>query len=571
MTHPRRALFALLVLSLTASSAFGFTTDQREKRAELDQFMSELARIDSFGLQEAEAHAAVATMSDENVTALHQGLDRFGPWQELPVIAAGLDQNRRAFERERLARELSESGLPFDEARRLENFRSDFLFFIDQLSLFASLLPDEHQRDLSRVRSGIERMPPEAVAVLEQEFLSRHLELQLALTGQGFEKHSHGEGLHAGSGIPSLQHIPSCDDDCGIDVVCWVDAVACYISAVGHVAGHAAALASDIATFVGTFFTTTIPNLVSDIAKIATDVSNFFVGVFNDVASFVTTQFNAIVNLLPTSVNDVLAHLGIDWNNVNWNTIAGAIPTITPPCPQEAVEVAANICDRGGDALTGLLFDLAPSDGVSWAFKVAVAVVHYPLSYLCQCNDIAAAIAFADAQEAHRALTAQHLDLKLSTRATQVSVDALTVSLADLDGDVAKVEAKIDAIESTVDKTESTTDRMHVKVDDLTLGNLDQQEFLSDFDTLMKRIHIENNALQNKPDAISLFQLPSVFGGMLETVATVVADTIQMHVAAGQFTFQASRFLQQGDALSAVGDFVGAFEAYRQAYSEAVK
>lgn len=567
MTHPRRSLFMLLVLSLTASSAFGFITDQSERRTELDQFMSELARVDLFGLQEVEAQAAVATLSDEEVTALHQGLARFGQWQDLPVIAARLDENRRAFERERLARELSESGLAPDEARRLENFRSDFLFFIDQLSLFAPMLPDEHQEELTRLRSGLERMPLKAVAALEQEFLSRHLELQLALAGQGFEKHHHG----AGSGVLSPQHTPSCDDDCGIDVGCWVDAVGCFISAVGHVAGHAAALAADIATFVGTFFTTTIPNLVSDIAKIATDVPKFFVGVFDSIANFVTNQFNAIVNLLPTSVNDVLAYLGIDWNNVNWNTIAGSIPTITPPCPQAAVDVAANICDRGGDALTGLLFDLAPGDGVSWAFKLGVAVVHYPLSYLCQCNDIAEAIKFADAQDTHRALTAKQLDLKLSTRATQVSVDALSSSLADLDGDVVMVEAKIDAIESTVDTTEATTDRMHVKVDDLTQGNLDQQDFLSDFDTLMKRIHIENNALQNKPDAISLFQLPSAFGGMLETVAMVVADTIQMHVAAGEFTFQASKFLQKGDALRAAGDFAGAFEAYRQAYSEAVK
>ena len=51
----------------------------------------------------------------------------------------------------------------------------------------------------------------------------------------------------------------------------------------------------------------------------------------------------------------------------------------------------------------------------------------------------------------------------------------------------------------------------------------------------------------------------------------IVADTIRMHLAAAQNIFGAERELQRGDALRLAGDFVKAYEAYRSAYTEAIK
>ena len=89
------------------------------------------------------------------------------------------------------------------------------------------------------------------------------------------------------------------------------------------------------------------------------------------------------------------------------------------------------------------------SESVLIGFKTGVALVHYPLAYLCQCRDIQEALDFAEAEKVHRDLTGQRLNLQLSTRASQASVDVLRASVAALDSDVAKVEAKLDTLGAT--------------------------------------------------------------------------------------------------------------------------
>jgi cell division protein FtsB len=567
MKHPGNLVLSIFLLLLAAMPAIADVTSSAEEsaRCELNDFVGRLGTVPDFSVDAASAKDAIDSMSGPEIEAVYAGLQSLGRWQELPVVMASLSEAQSEYRLDVVSR-ISETAMAptVENARALadEYFRNDMLFLVDQLAAFGPVMGSDFASRAEHVRSRIAEMPAEALPTLRQEWQTRATSWE-ALIVTSPAKTLAQESLSRIGGI-EFHGCGSCCGDVVTCVGCWIDLVGCLLNEVGNLANQVATYVSQIATFVNDFFTVTLPGLVSKITELPGKVASFFTKVFNDIANFVTEQFNQLIAMLPDSVNEVLAFIGVNWDNVNWNTIASSIPTIAPPCPEAAVEIAAEVCDRGGDALTQLLFDVAPDDGLSFAFKLGAGLIHYPLAYLCQCNDIKEAIEYADAQAAHRELTETRLDLQLSTRATQASVNALSSSLVDLDSDVAKVEAKLDTLEVTADRIED-------KIDDLTSGNSDQQDYLADFSKLMYRINIEENLLKIKPDVISLFQLSSAFGGRLETVAFIVADTIKMNLDANQATFGAERELQRGDALRSVGDFVRAYEAYRSAYSEAVK
>ena len=571
-------LFTAMLAVASFASANSVPADPIEAfRGELTTFAADLEAFPELKEQGALLRETIASMPPEEIEAMEVTLENMPQWRELPVMLASLAQAEEDLQRMRIARLIGDSGFERPTAEReLEYFREDFIFLLDRIAIFAPMLDEHRVERLAHLREKIASAPAEALPGLRDEFtqhaagLSHRIESGL----QTDVSAALPSLLTPGAGFVGAQgHCDDCCDDVITCPGCWIDWVGCLLDDV-------ASYANSIANFFTNFFTNTIPNLINDIVALPGKVLEKLTSVFNSIANFVTDKLNALLALIPDSLDDVLAYLGIDWNNINWATIAGSIPTIGPPCSQiqQAVDIAADVCDRGGDALSGLLFELMPDDGLSFAFKAGVAVIHLPLTFLCQCADIQEAIAYADDQAAHRLLTSTNLDLKLSTRATQSSVNALSLSLLDLDNDVAKVEGKLDVIQNTVDRietvidrTEATSDRMHTKVDALTAGNSGQQEWLGDFRTLMTRLNIEQNLLQQKPNAISLFQLPTAFDGLLDTVALIAADTIQLNLDASQAIFGAERELQRGDQLRLAGDFAKAYEAYRSAYFEAVK
>jgi hypothetical protein len=568
--------FTAILTAASLASANTMPADPIEIfRGELTSFAADLEAFPELKEQGVLLRETIASMPPEQIEAMEASLQNLPRWRDLPVMLASLSRAEEDLQRMRIARLIGDSGFERPPAEReLEYFREDFIFLLDRLAVFAPMLGEDRVHAIAELRGFVGSMSHETLAEFRNEFNKQAEQIVTDLdTLLGSQV--------AASGLPSLLDpgagfvTPNagCDTDCGIDLVCWGKAVVCLLDEVAR-------LANSIANFFTDFFNNTIPNLIADIAALPGKVLEKLTAVFNSIANFVTDKLNALIALIPDSLDDVLAYLGINWNNIDWATIAGSIPTIGPPCSQiqQAVDIAADVCDRGGDAISGLLFELMPDDGLSFAFKAGVAIIHLPLTFLCQCADIQDAIAYADDQAKHRELTSKRLDLKLSTRATQSSVNALSLSLLDLDNDVAKVEGKLDVIQNTVDRietvvdrTEATSDRMHTKVDALTAGNSGQQEWLGDFRTMMTRLNIERNLLQQKPNAISLFQLPAAFDGLLDTVAMIAADTIQMNLDASQTIFGAERELQRGDQLRLAGDFAKAYEAYRSAYFEAVK
>ncbi len=86
---------------------------------------------------------------------------------------------------------------------------------------------------------------------------------------------------------------------------------------------------------------------------------------------------------------------------------------------------------------------------------------------------------------------------------------------------------------------------------------------------LILRTQIEANlADEGGNHFVGLYITPSANGGYLELVRSIVVDTIAK--LAGKHTADANKWLAQGDAQKAAGNFKEAYEAYRKAYLAAV-
>jgi len=128
-----------------------------------------------------------------------------------------------------------------------------------------------------------------------------------------------------------------------------------------------------------------------------------------------------------------------------------------------------------------------------------------------------------------------HLDVHVSSRASQASVDGLDASLKFVGSNVA---ALIDA--HKVPGGESAS-------------------------ALMLRVQIER-ALADNRSTMPVFYLPELFGGLLETVRKIVEQDIVQHEAAGIMVPQAWELLSNGDAARTGGEYRKSFTLYRAAY-----
>ncbi len=142
-----------------------------------------------------------------------------------------------------------------------------------------------------------------------------------------------------------------------------------------------------------------------------------------------------------------------------------------------------------------------------------------------------------------------NLNTRISSAASQASVDALAVSLGN-------VATPLDAAVSTR-ATQASMD---------TLTSLAGNQA-----TTALRLQVELQ-LSDNTRQLSMFYLPEAMGGKLGFVRSVVADTIATNEAASLYSGTlAGEKLQAGDAAAATNDFRDAFDNYRQAYQEVVK
>ena len=142
------------------------------------------------------------------------------------------------------------------------------------------------------------------------------------------------------------------------------------------------------------------------------------------------------------------------------------------------------------------------------------------------------------------ALVNTRLDVAVSTRASQVSLDSLTTfvnSRLDVAVSTRASQTSVDALAATVDEQGALALRMQIEAD---LAEPDSHH-------------------------VALFQLPAAQDGYLELTREIVVDTIARMQAAGQSVGNAARHLASGDAAADAGSYKRAYDWYANAYRAA--
>jgi hypothetical protein len=252
---------------------------------------------------------------------------------------------------------------------------------------------------------------------------------------------------------------------------------------------------------------------------------------------------------------------------------------------QTDVEIAADVV-----LAADFVLEVVPTDTVAVLVRIAaVAVWAVPKGVLRgfeHLYNIAGACDDAD----HQALVTQNLNVEVSTRATQVSVDTLIANLSTLSTlvnsrldvtvssrasqtSVNTLLANVNTLQNsvTVFHNEFTAnavvvnnklDAANTKLDDLAI-------VVSDQGALNLRMHIEDDLSDPGNQPLALFGVPEANGGFLNLTRSIVADTIAKMQATGQGVGNAPAFLASGDAARAANDFKGAYREYGKAYRAA--
>jgi hypothetical protein len=162
-----------------------------------------------------------------------------------------------------------------------------------------------------------------------------------------------------------------------------------------------------------------------------------------------------------------------------------------------------------------------------------------------------------------------NLDAKVSTRATQSSLDSLNTYVnTNLDAKVSTraTQASLTAFNNEFTANAATVntklDTINTKLDNLTITVGDQGK-------LDLRLKIEEDLSQPGAHPIALFEIPASAGGYLDLTRDIVADTIAKMQAAGQSVGNARSFLSAGDTAAAAHDYKTAYSDYGKAYRAA--
>jgi hypothetical protein len=149
-------------------------------------------------------------------------------------------------------------------------------------------------------------------------------------------------------------------------------------------------------------------------------------------------------------------------------------------------------------------------------------------------------------------LVNSRLDVAVSTRATQASLNAFHNEFTT---NATTVNTKLDGITSSVATANSKLDSLAITV--------------GDQGALALRLQIEADLSEPGNHPVALFEVPASGGGYLDLTRSIVADTIAKMQAAGQGVGNAQAFLAAGDAARAAQDYKGAYADYGKAYRAA--
>jgi hypothetical protein len=145
--------------------------------------------------------------------------------------------------------------------------------------------------------------------------------------------------------------------------------------------------------------------------------------------------------------------------------------------------------------------------------------------------------------------------VKVSSRATQTSLDSLTVIVQNA---VTSISNSFTNVLNAIANVQTSVNTANTNILTLTAN-------VAANNSLNIRLHIEADLASPGNHPVALFELPAAQGGYLELDRSIVADVIQKTGASGQSTGNAQAFLASGDELRAAGKFKEAYAAYGKA------
>jgi hypothetical protein len=468
---------------------------------------------------------------------------------------------------------------PGDEARD-EAFRAEMLVLVERYRAFAPLVDDPaFDEALDRLEARIAAFPAEGLPVLEAGFRRQAPAWREQLAG--------GAPPPQAATTAEKLIFGACDGDCGLlDFDCLEEEISCDFNLVTDEISRLGGL---IDSAVNGFFGD-IADVYEDLGALPGQIEGFFTGLVSDLENQLTATLSSlsgeIADLLGvSSPADALSLLGLDGLDASFfEDLAESVPTLDLPCPDMDTEIpgigtvgsarAEYACARGIDWVAGMIYDVVPDDVLDLPVKIPATFVYYPINYFCLCMEAQSALSFHGAQDDHRAHVATHLDARLGTRATGLSVDALQLTLETLPPEIAALAGSVGGTQDGVDDLDADVARVEGKVDarladaaSIDASQDEQLDLMEAFQEMELRLDVEEALLADPSRPIGALQLPADLDGYLDTVREVVVDAIAMSTVAGGSTQQAEKELSRGDAARGATEWEDAFDHYRKAYA----
>ena len=637
-----RSIFLSLLLFTAIGASAGVTqtpaaTAPECARNELLRFTDELARVPGMETAAADARRSIAESPVEVLVPLYATLQEVQGWDQIPAVMSNVAERTEALQTARVKRAIDQAvNGRMDNA---EAERADLLLFVTMLRSFEPIAPDLRGH-LDLLQNTIEMAPAGQMSEIRRIVAAQTENFQAEV------RSLHDPALRTLRPVVtshSCGHI--CEDDpFGIcDAICngvvsafnatkaalestisflrsQVDSLTAtlnsWIAQFNSLVSQVQGFVNQIAQFVTDAFNAAA-NMFNQLATVVSNLDSTFENLWNRISTSVTGFFNELIALVPVTPEAAFALVTqIDITNTAWvDALLARFPVLEAPCPAFGTDagplgivgtLAAAQKSDGIAKLTKAFYDVAPSDVPGLKAKLAVAAIYHPAEYWNLCARSRYAIHQWDEETAHRTLQSSNLDVPLSTRGTQVSVNALRDQTAVLDSEVARAEGKVDALwpkgdellrrldqplstrvkqtsaddlhstirtlDRDVAKVEAKLDMLQANIRTEAMNESDFQDAVDEFETLITRLSIEDNLLLSSGNtSVSLYQLPEAFGGHLTLVGSIVQKTIAAMTAAGQTTNGAETDYGRGNALVSVGDFAGAFKEFRKAYSSAVR
>jgi len=541
-------LFSLIALPILAQQQ----DDMEVFRADLLTYVRGLSRVSPdvmkrYGATDdtlARAEQSIAKLSPEELRAMKEQLDRVPFWRDVPAIVAYTSGKRSNIPRPSdLARNLTPAGISADAIRQ------PVLAFVRSFkSIPAETVDPQYQQRIARVEALISNATPEELLSLSREIQARAPEWNERV--QAAMNHS-GAGLSKStSSSRSASMIIQPNSNCGQDFA----GVICEIG-----------------------------NIINDVVSFFQHLPQYASDAFNSIKNIFT---NLVANL-PGTLAAAIQALGL--NNVDWSQVAQTAKTyIKLPCPNTGTTLPG--FGRVGDLRTFTNFsgtigfagntiqDVMPSDILtSLDAQALTTALNFPVQWLSRCLENSWNQEDGDNESKHHDLVTEKLDVQVSTRASQASLNSVQGQEVVLSGDVAKIEGKLDllntvadAIETVSNRLDTTSLRVETKIDNLQLQQGQTSDSLKDFRAQLLRMHIEEDLQRSGSATMSLFQLPQIVGGFLEVSRSIVEDTLAKRQAAGVNITFASKFLASAIQQLGLKNYKAAYSDLRRAYQNAI-